>query len=66
MNKQNMEHMFINMHMMHKEKMLLICLSAIREDEEEKVFISAGGCVDGLKKKTNPTHLDWQLLPLPD
>lgn len=66
MNKQNMEHMFINMRMMHKEKMLLICLSAIREDEEEILFISAGRCVDGLKKKTNPTHLDWQLLPLPD
>lgn len=50
MNKQNIEHTFINMQRMQKEKALLIWLSLCRENEVEKVFISAGGWVDELKK----------------
>lgn len=49
MNKQNIEHTFINM---QKEKALLIWLSHCRENEVEKVFISAGGWVDELKNDT--------------
>lgn len=42
MNKQNIEHMFINMHRVHKEKMMLICLSlsSKKEKMEKKKCLS--------------------------
>lgn len=52
-NKQNTEHMFINMHRMHKEKTMLICLSLCSKKgkmEETKMFASAGRCVNGFKE----------------
>lgn len=40
MNKQNTEHMFINMHRMHKEKMMLTCHWLCRKKTERKKSFS--------------------------